>query len=367
MTATYATELELARFLNIEETIPDRKAIGSARVKEVVGTGDNSTTLFYLDRGYVINGSYTFYHGAAESGATALVEDTEYSFNKNDGTITLTSTGVTNIGTGNIYASYSYNGLELTSTQMQDSLDRAQDEIDKFTGTHWADGTASTPDFLKVTEEKHTGQGKYNRDYYTDYYPIPNFQSNLNGALAGGATAVVLDSTDGFPSSGYITVETDKIKYNSKDGDYLLDCSGVATAHNDGVTAYPYVIEISTTESGSFPTWTTLSIDDDVDVDFDTGKLHLYVTDYDLTYYALQYPPNLVPNRIRFTYLYGHSTIPTDIKRACLMMASKDLIHSAGRKSLLSGQDFDVTRVVIDDDWINNTLEGYKQRRSSNI
>lgn len=359
MTATYATTLELARFINIEGTIPDRNATGSSRAKENVGTGDNSTLLFYADKAYIINGSYAFYYGPTEASATALTETTHYSLNKDNGTITLTTAGRTLLGTQYIYGGYSYNTLEFTDTMLQETLDRAQAEIDDRTNNHWADGTAATPDFTQVTNEKHTGKGKYDRDYYLDNFPLPNIYTSTSAASVG-ATSLTLGSSNGFLSSGIVGVNNNRIEYAGKDTvqHILLGCNGITNAITAGATAVPYVVEISTTDSGTTPTWTILDKDDDYDIDLDTGKVHLYVTDYDMTYYALQYPPKNIPNRFRTTYVWGTDTIPNDVKRLTLMLATKDLLHAVMRRSILHGTSMSkMESINVDDEWIESTME----------
>jgi len=367
MTATLASQIELARFLNIEGTIPDRKATGSARAKETVGTGDASATLFYLDKAYVLNDSYTLYHGDSEANATALTDSTHYSLDRDNGTVTLTSAGVTLIDVGNIYADYSYNTLELTGTIFQDALDRAENEINDRTDCHWADGTSATPDYQQVTNEKHTGKGRFDRAYFLDNFPLPDVKSTVNTAAAIGATALLVSpNTNGFLSSGYILAGENKVKYDAKASDAFLDCSDITTAVSVGATVVPTIIEISTTDSGTNPSWTIVPLDSDFDIDFETGRVHLFKTDYDLTYYALQYPPRLIPNRFRATYIWGDDTIPGRVKRLCLMLATKDLIHSGMRKTAISGQAMSVMETMkVDEEWIEKEIESLSSMDTS--
>ena len=89
--------------------------------------------------------------------------------------------------------------------------------------------------------------------------------------------------------------------------------------------------------------------------------------DYDTTYFAYQYPPNMIPDRFMANYIWGMDTIPEDIKRCCLMIATRDLMHSAGRRATLHGTNLpEISAYNIDEEWINSTLEGYKNRKHSN-
>ena len=333
-----------------------------------MGTGDKSTTLFYLDKSYIISNSYTLHHGASEAGATAMTDVTDYTLDKDNGTLTITTAGLTTVGTGNIYAEYSFNDVQYTDTQLQEALDRAQRDIDKKTHNHFAVGTHDTPDYTQVTNEKHTGKGKYDKEYYLDRTPIPDVSTEVASANYVGATAIYVESTNGFPSSGYISIEDYKLPYGSKSSTAFWGITNQASAsHATATPVYPYVIEISTTSSGTTPAWTVLERDEDYDLDFKSGRVNLYRTDYDSTHYSLEYPQRLTPNRFRGTYNWGTNTIPDDIKRCCLMIASRDLLHTTGRRNLLHGQETNTEDFNLDNEWIKDILDSYKNRKHSNI
>jgi len=114
--ATYATTQELAEFMNIEARIPDISInnVATDRVKETVGTGDDSETIFFLDYPCILANTYTLYYGSAESTTTTLTEDTHYTLNKDLGKITLTSAGVTLLSTNNLFFSL-INGIITTA------------------------------------------------------------------------------------------------------------------------------------------------------------------------------------------------------------------------------------------------------------
>ena len=352
--------------MNIEETIPVLTT-GATRTNETVGTGDDSATDFYLDKAYVLADTYTLFHGSASNSTAEFTETTHYTLTKDNGTIVLTSAGVTLLSTDNIYGKYSYCGLELTDTQLQDALDRAQAEIDERTNNHWATGTDATPDYTQVTNEKHTGQGKYNRDYFLNNFPLPDVSSSLTSNVLSEATTIYIDSTSGFPSVGYLSIEDDKIQYTGKTTTSVTGCTDVS-AHSTSEIVYPFVFEFSTTLSGSTATWTPLAEGSDYDLDQDSGKVHLYRADYDSTYYATQYPSRLIPNRFRASYAWGNETIPKDINRLCLLIAAKDLMGSTLRRSILKGQSGDrKDNIDFDESWINETISRYDNIQTSNI
>lgn len=369
-TATYATPLELAKFCKINGQMPDYRAVGVSRIKELIGAGDNSTTVFYLDHACALTGTTTLYYGTTETSATALTVTTHYTLDIDSGTITLTAAGVTLIGTKNIYAAYQYIKIAITEAELQQALNRAQEKIDFETYSHCATGTDATPDYIQVTNEKQTGKGKNDRDYYTDFYPIPDVSTTVLVDIASSAvTTINLTSTNGLPSSGYVLIDTDKVAYTAKGSSTALTgVTGLTKGHSATTKVYPYIVEISTTDSGSNPDWVVLSIDDEFDLELKTGKVHVYKTDFDLTYYALQSPPRFVPNRFRITYPYGYSTIPDDIRQLCLMIAAKELSHMAVRAAHIDGRnDFKPELVDVDEQWIKETIKKHINHRSDNI
>ena len=63
-----------------------------------------------------------------------------------------------------------------------------------------------------------------------------------------------MTSTDGFPSSGYVLIEDDKIIYTGKTDTTFTGCTSVE-AHDDALAVKAYVVEISTTEPGGDISW----------------------------------------------------------------------------------------------------------------
>lgn len=276
--------------------------------------------------------------------------------------------GVTKIGTHSIFASYSYSRINLTNTQLQTALDRAQTEIDVKTNNHFVTGSSVTPDWIKIVNEQQEGKGTYDKDYYTRRYPIGKFITNLVGTSVSGTSVLKVNSTNKFPSSGNISVNNDKITYTAKVGDEFQGCTGITESHGIGGTANPFVVEISTTSSGTDPEFSTLKIDTDFDMDEETGKVHLYRDDYgSLSILDNTVPPRMIPNRLRVTYLAGEDPIAGDIERVTLMLASKDIMHSAVRKAIMDGNnEFNPDMIGVDTDWINEIIDRYNSRRIRN-
>lgn len=365
----YATNLELNEFMGLDGTVPDRTTVGGDRSLEVVGTGDNSRTRYYTDRAAIITGTYTFYYGATESTALSqpLTETAHFTLDKDDGILDLTGTGVTLVGTASIYSSYKYNLVSIPDSHITTVLSQAEEQIDSMTNNHFVDGSIATPDYTQVTNEKHTGQGRFQRDYFLEHFPLPDVSTTTTEAIGTGSASIAVQSTNGFPSSGYLGVGSNKITYTGKTGSAFTGASNITSQIDSGETLTPYVFEYSTTDSGTEPSWTVLTKDSDYDIDLDTGKLHIYRDDVELSYLNSQNPPQLVPNRFRATYIYGQSPIPSDLKKATMMLASKDLLHMAVRKAHTTGlNNFEPGMINVDNDDIKAITDRYKSVQIKN-
>ena len=254
-----------------------------------------------------------------------------------------------------------------TDTQLQEALNRAEIIINRRTDTVFVDGTGATPTYTQVTNEKHRGKGTFNRDYYTGKFPLPNVSTNLNGAVAVDDTTITVDSTDGFPSSGIIGIGNDKVSYAGKTDTTFTTCTNVNNIHLDAVAVKPYVIEISGSESGSEPTWSILTEGKEFDIDIESGRFYIYQNSLVLDAYAYNNPPK-IPNRARLTYIHGTSTIPLDIEKVCLMVASNDLMKSAVRSATINGMnDFNPAMINVDEEEIERIFKRYNSMERSNV
>ena len=365
----YATTLQLAKFMNIMRTIPDRNLVGESRTEELVGVGNSSATAFYLDYGFVVASSYTIYKGTVVTSLTALTETTDYTLDKEYGKITLTSAGVTSVGTSNIYAKYNYIPADIgfTDAEMSDAIARAEEQIDRFTNNHFAVSTDTTPDWNKTTNEQQFGKGPFRRNYFTLFkYPVPSVSTQLNGAVTAAATTITVDSTAGFPTAGFLLIEDDKIEYTGKSSTTFTGCTSVA-AHADDTAVASYVVEISTTEPGGAITWDVLKESTEFEIDKNTGQVHIYADgdNYFGTYVDIESSPlKGVANRFRVSYLSGESSIPDDVVKATLMLASKDLMSRAVRHAHSAGlNDFNPSLLNVDQEELNRVVMNHRNEQ----
>jgi len=254
-----------------------------------------------------------------------------------------------------------------SATVLQEALDRAESEIDRYTHSKFVTASDISPGWGSQSNEKHRGKGNKDRDYFLEYGPVANVYATLSSDVAASAGTVPVTSTNGFPSSGTISLGGNKIVYTSKDSTNFKGCTGISEAAESGDECKPYVVEVSTTEAGSSPTWSVLTEDSEFDIELEAGRVHVYRDDFVLDVYSGNNPPK-IPGRVRFTYYYGYDTIPGEVKRCCLMIAARELMGITVHKSHGEGSDgFNPTMVNIDETWIKNTLDAYRVIVSSNI
>lgn len=335
----YTTTLDFANVLNVRMDIPGRE-VGVSPSSEVIGTGDGTATVFYLDQFNIINGTQTLTFGTTSSVTTALAETTDYTLNLTTGKITLTAAGTAAVTTDNIYGeSYSYNGLGLSDSYLQEVLERAEEFVDTETGTQFTDGDVTTPVYKVVTNEKQEGKGYSNRGYFSKNYPIANVATTLSEDAVTSTTSYVVASTNGFPTAGVFNIENDKITYTGKAYTSFTGCTGSVSAHSSGSDVLSYVIEVSTSAGGATPSWEVLQKDIDFDIDLESGRVNLFGSDQLLDTANTAYPPQHTKNRYRMSYLSGWNTIPKIIKRAVLIAAKHMLVNDTMSRSLIQGRD----------------------------
>ena len=370
VTINYTTELNLNRYLGMIGDTLDRNA-GDEPCKDEVGVGNDSKTVYWLNQRNIINGTDELY-----AATTALTRDTDYSIDYETGKITLTNAGTTALGSSILYADYKYNKFNIDNTTVNLAIARAEADVDDYVQSVFVDSSGSTPSWGEITNEEYDGQGTSDRTYFTKFAPIADINTTLSGTLSNTGTTIVVSSTDGFPSSGVILLDTEQISYSSKTGTtFIVDSRGysdsTAGTHLPTIGVYSTIVEVSLDEEGTEPTWLTLQRDIDFDVDDESGRIYLYKeqwTTSNNSYYNNLQPLKGVPNRVRFSYLYGYDSIPANVERATIMMAARELRLQTVSRALIEGRnEFKPATIDIDLEWVKSTLDEYKTRVSKRI
>jgi len=357
MTLKYTTAILFNRALEMDGYIPDYPTDTS---KENVGTGNGSTTTFYLDKKGVIEFSESLYTGStSESSATTLLtRDTHYTMDYNKSQITLTAAGLSSVSTDSIFSTYQYNKNSKINSHITEALERAEREIDNSINTLFVDSTLTTPGWGTVTNELIPGQGSSQRVYRTLYAPLNSTTTTSSGAVSAGANTIAVSSTNGFLSSGVFAIGTDKVNYTGKTTTQFTGCTSVLNAHTTNTTVTSYVVESAVDAEGTAPTWTVLQ--PDIDYSVDTVSGHIKLLD---TYTVGDYfnPPCGVWDRVRVTYQYGYNAIYSDIVRCVHLIAAKELYSGQVLNAISRGTDgFSSNGINNIDEWIMKIINKYR-------
>jgi hypothetical protein len=362
----YVTAEELCEFMGIKGEVPNPSARSDSRLLELVGVGTGTASRFYTDRGFILSSSYTFYYGATETAALAqaLTETTHYTLDADKGILTLTAAGMALVSTTNIYAAYSYCTVDISSTELNRVCVAASAQVDKAVRTVFADGSATTPGWGAVSDEKLEGRGAFDRWYFLKNSPLPDgLQTTLSGDEAIGSTTLNVVSTTGFPSSGTLTIGDEKIAYSAK-GVGTFTCTATTKAHSSGDVVYPFCFEVSVTPEGMEPEWEVMELGVDADLDYNTGRVYFAKTDFNTTSaqaWELN-PPLRVPNRFRSSYVYGYDEIPADVLLLVKMIGARELMHKVVRKAHVMGlNSFSPELVGVDSVLIDKITNQYKR------
>ena len=167
---------------------------------EIVGTGDNTRLLFFLNNIGVIEDTYVIYYGADDSNLTALTETTDYSLDLDNSQITLTTAGRTAVGTNKIFAEYKYNSLDLLNSLITSELGWAEDRVLSVTEQTFANYTDTNPSYLQITDEEFymnnpslSEYGKVHGKALEMYYqPLVRLSTTTDGDYTSGGTTIDL-------------------------------------------------------------------------------------------------------------------------------------------------------------------------------
>jgi hypothetical protein len=360
----YATTEELNYFCGMNGEIPELPITNNEDSLENVGTGDNNTIRFFLDKTHVIADTYDLFAGTSVNHAlnNELTETTQYVLDKDKGIITLTSNGLTSVGINKIYAQYKYNNLGIKDSEMQSRLNQAAIMIDSLTNNHFVNGTDATPGWEVVSDETHYGRGFYDRQYSLDYYPVASVKTTLTSSVGAGQTSVAVSSTNGFPSSGVFGLGTNKVSYTGKSSTVFTGCSGISVGGVTSDSVSSYVFEVSGTDRGTTPVWVVQEEDTDFSFTEESGNVELYGASLiGTSSLDKSYPENLCPERFRASYLWGTSSVPEDIKQLTLMVASRQLMNLAVRKAHSNGiNSFEPSVLDCDQSMIDLLVKRYR-------
>ena len=353
----------LMRFMGLRKVIPD--AVDNAR--ETVGTGDDSATVFWLDKLGVIEDSYTLYHGdgGAATATSTLTETTHYTTDLNVSKITLTAAGVTALGTNSLFAEYAHNLAEIPNAEALTALNAAENRVLRATDVIFADFDAADPAYLKVSNEPIKGHyNPYGKVFDLDHGPVVKIQTTLAEAYTTGGTTALLTDSSGLPSTGTLYIGGNKVAYSALASDVITIPSATPTIAADA-TVRGEVIEVSFEPESTLPSYTVLDPDTEYEIDYDQGRFKILSNAYwgEVAAEDRVYPSNYL---IRTTYMHAwhklgqDPEIPDEIEWCVNAIAARKLMGSVVAKAHQLGlNDFNPRLIDVDKEAIQEVLDEY--------
>lgn len=353
----YVTPLMFGEALGIIKDIPSWDVAGTP-TNEAVGTGNGSTSTFYLDQKSVVSDTYYLY-----AAGTLMTETTHYTLDCDTGTITLTAAGITLLASTALTAKYKYYDNGMKDSYIISVLSRAEKEVDNDTNSTFTDGTVDNPAYpLEI--EIQPSQGFYMNRWITKKKPVIDITSQLAQDLTAAATTLYLASGAGaeiFPTSGYIIIGSEIITYTGVNTttDTLTGLSrGVlettAAAHVTGDAVHSTIVLVSDTTEGTDESWTVQPWDTSMFVD-ENGLISRYkdATPDPLVRYD-------VANRFQIIYYYGYSIVPGDITRLTIIYAKRMLMQDNISKAIVAGRnEFRPEMFNADEGEVNRIVNSY--------
>lgn len=358
----YTTVSNFIKYLGLYKTVPNK----DSNTQENVGTGDNSTSTFWLDNLAIITGSYTLKYGASWSVATALTEYTDYTLDLDTSKITLTSGGITTIGANVLWADYAYANEELTNSIIEEALNAAESRVELFTGQRFADSSASSPNYREISNELKKGHyAPEDKIYDLFFSPIVEINTTTNGDYTIGSATITLSDASYLPSTGTLYIGGNKVEYTAVSGNDLT-ISTATPSISTGSVVRGEVIELSTEPEGSALSFAVLDPDTEYEVDYLNGRINILRNAYwgEINAEDRLYPSNYW---VRCTYMQAwHEkntlpTIPDEIQEVVHMIAAQRVIQRIINRAYMTGlNEFDPTKIETNEETIKNILEYYK-------
>jgi len=361
----YCTTKEIAESLNWVRDIPEFITGETPTLEEVDTSGtlvDGS--IVYLDNNRIIDDTYTLYYGSSATSVTVLVDETDYTLDKDKAKVTLTSAGATKIGTDNVYAEYSYLYVDgrpgIKDSVISEYITSASDLIERETFQSFDSITTNV-------NELQSGKGKYDRLYRVMKLPLNFVKTTLGADLTADATTVTLDSTTGLSAGMYLSLDDEAVLIDSVDDTTTLTVTRgqldtTATTHSNDDVVVNIVVQISITPYGSEVSYTQLRYSYDYSVnerDYTITLLHNDVTAEGM--FIGQFPERGVPDRVRLTYSSGYETVPQTIKDATKILVTKMLsAYTVGQSSIRGVSDINIDVDGMLDTKLKSMLKPYK-------
>jgi hypothetical protein len=369
MAVKYTTVQKFWKFMGLNESVMDFQP-GNTPSRETVASSPVTEGDYYLDQLGVNEDTLKLY-----AGSTQLTITTDYTFDSDTSKVSITAAGETALSGEDLTAEYEYNqlGKDLNYNETTRLLEQAEARLESETNAVFADQSASSPSYLQITSESDTGKGCIDNTYQVDNWPVVKLQTTVDGDYTTGSATLSLVDASGFPSSGTIYIGGNKVTYTAKSTNDLTVPTSTPSI-SDGATVRGEIVEVSTSPSGSDPTFAVLSPDSDYSIDYDTGRIQLMDEYYFQTDTSFEKPSDGVQDRLRFYYQHAwhepgqDAEIPNEIEEIVYNMAGVQLLNRTILKANSGQRDnFGPGNMQQLKDTVESGLMRYRILKNSNV
>lgn len=361
-TLDFSSVLGFTKWMHLLGSVPNN----TNRTRENIGTGDNSTTIFFISNTGIISSTYILTCGTSEASLTTLVETTDYTIDLDTSRITLTAAGVTKVGTKNIYAEYKYNVLQFLDSDINNALASAELRIKQSTNMTFANYTDTDPGYRQVNDEIYTFRSNY-KDVALSmfWYPLVELNTTVATSYTTGGTSLVLTDASGFPNAATIYIGGNKVTYTAKSTN-TLTVPSTTPSISAGAEVRSEVLELSKQAEAEDPAYYVLTPDIDYKIDYLEGTIkmlnNVFWSEYN--YSDLRY---IYSYGLKATYMHAwhekssSPNIPVEIEELTYMISAKRL----GQRMLASAHakgfnGIDPNQLNVSENDINDILENYR-------
>lgn len=358
----YSSVLSLVKHLEIFETVPNR----TDNEKEEIGTGNTSDTIFWISKLGVIENTYTIFYGSDQTTTDELTETTHYVIDLDTSQITLTAAGITLVADNKLFATYSYNNVELLNSEMIKALTAAETKVELFTEQRFANFTDDNPAYRKVIDEQIQGHYQPTGKVFEGFFnPWVELITTVNGEYTTGGTEITLTDASGFPEAGTIYIGGNKVAYSGKSTNTLTIPSATPSIDDEAVVRGE-VIEVSDQPEGAALSFTVLDPELKYKIDYLNGHVNPLPNAFwgEISANARLFPSNYVIRVSYFSAWHEDGTDPIvrdDVQEVVNMIAAKKFVQRMIKKAHIAGMnDFKPDALNSGDADILMTLEYYK-------
>lgn len=333
----------------------------------VIGRGDGTKDTFYLNHFSAIEGTVIL---IKRSNELVLTPETHYSINYDLGKVTLTSAGITALGTDDLLADYYVNSENIKNSEAKAMLESAEAEVRDRTQQYFADPTQDDPSYRVIVDEVLEGDRRKVKPWVfaATFAPFIVYKTTVATDYTTGATTLTVGDASGFKESGVLTIGDKKVEYSSRTGN-VLTVPADTPSISEGDDVYTFCVEVAQYIVQGTPTYKVAIPEKDFVYDVETGHIEILPSAF-FDVPSLDAPFFPVKTRLRLSYWNAWKQlgadkphIPARIKELTLMIAAKDMVQRVVKRShVTNAENFNPAALNSGDNKIENIIRTFKRQ-----